>query len=239
MPTRALEAKKWSSVASLKPGKGFFMAQPPNGSALWWEEDGGTGGKGLGQRDKMWLVSNGPVKNPGQLPPPPIRTSLPSPSPDHLPSQDGGSSSLIASGPLLSQEPCPLPLPYLSPLIQLWTQTTFPPSYPGSLHVRSFFQVWGPTCVHLGHSSPSPSPCSSNASSEKLSSATGYIQPENSLYIRNWTSTLKWNELWKSPYPQCRAWPKAHWADIWWGQPAHGLHLPHLGGLRHDLLHLC
>lgn len=38
------------------------------------------GGKGLGQRDEALLGGDGPVNNPGQLPPAPTGSSLPPPT---------------------------------------------------------------------------------------------------------------------------------------------------------------
>lgn len=62
--------------------------------------------------------SDGRVKNPGQLPPPATSTSLPTPSPGHLSSQDDSASILTAPGPVSSQEPCLLPLSQPSLLTQ-------------------------------------------------------------------------------------------------------------------------
>ena len=62
--------------------------------------------------------NDGRVKNPGQLRPPATGTSLPTPSPGHLSSQDDSASILTAPRPVSSQEPCLLPLSQPSLVIE-------------------------------------------------------------------------------------------------------------------------
>lgn len=79
------------------------MGQPWAGGELEAEEE-----RAQVRRDSS--ESDGRVKNPRQLPPLAMGTSLPTPSPGHLSFQDDPASFLTAPGPVSPQEPCLLPL---------------------------------------------------------------------------------------------------------------------------------
>lgn len=131
--------------------------------------------------------SNGLVKNPGQLPPPTAGTSLPTPSPGHLSSQDDSTSILIAPGPLSSPASCLCPSCHVSPSHEPHALGSSRRDHLPSVPRRVFAHVplsrqWVRTASHLGHCLPSLRPCSANAPSEKPPLATGHVHHRASPY---------------------------------------------------------